>query len=346
VSTSSDTDVVKKIDYPGSGNSSQFSYDGLGRNAQIVENTGGTLTSTQQFIWADNNRREERDASGNVTKQLYTVGQVNINSGTANNYFYTLDHLGSARELTDSTVNVVSCRSYDPFGRAMVYSESVGPSIGYGGYYSHVRSNLDLTITRAYNSTLARWMSRDTESPEPNLFAYVENNPTNYTDPSGRFGTWDFVSHYFYGNGTEVNLGDFGLGKAFQHAVRDTIQQWNEKLANKLKARAKSICAGATGIRSLDLPISEYPNPVTNVGSGGGVFNDLFAVGNSGLFRKAQCHLVADCCHHNFRAECENHFYIIDWFKDPLNLGIEIPGGTIYPITYGWYQDVTISGPF
>ena len=41
-----------KITYPGSGNNSQFTYDGFGRNVEIVETVSGSVTSTKQMVWA------------------------------------------------------------------------------------------------------------------------------------------------------------------------------------------------------------------------------------------------------------------------------------------------------
>jgi YD repeat-containing protein len=41
-----------KIVYPGSGNTSQFAYDALGRNVSIVETVSGSVTSTKPFVWA------------------------------------------------------------------------------------------------------------------------------------------------------------------------------------------------------------------------------------------------------------------------------------------------------
>src|SRR5882762_1909303 len=52
-----------KITYPGSNNFSSFVYDGLSRNASIVETTAGSVTSTKQFVWSGVDRKEERDGS-------------------------------------------------------------------------------------------------------------------------------------------------------------------------------------------------------------------------------------------------------------------------------------------
>ncbi len=52
---------------------------------------------------------------------------------------------------------------------------------------------LSLTRTRAYCSTLGRWLGRDSlaESQGTNLFRYVENCPVSDTDPSGQAPLWE-----------------------------------------------------------------------------------------------------------------------------------------------------------
>ena len=175
-----------KIAYPGTGNYSTFSYDGLGRNVGIVETTAGSVTSTKQFVRQGKDSEEERNASGVVQKQFFARGQMN--GSTA--YFYTLDHLGSICGMTTVGGSFVSQRQYDCFGRPIVLSESVTPDFGYADYYQHARSGLCLALFRAYNPSQAHWLSRDPAAePELNLFYYVANDPLRLVDPLGERGS-------------------------------------------------------------------------------------------------------------------------------------------------------------
>jgi len=45
-----------QINYPGSGNYSQLTHDGLSKNVSIVETVGGSITSTKQFVWCGDQR--------------------------------------------------------------------------------------------------------------------------------------------------------------------------------------------------------------------------------------------------------------------------------------------------
>jgi len=125
---------------------------------------------------------------------------------------------------------------YRMFGEVTQTVGTLASDFQYAGYYYHAPSGLNLTTYRAYNSTLGRWINRDplydlgfksrVQSGEPdspnaplavdssgmskgkissgrvdvgaNLYAYVQNDPTDSTDPSGlrrlkwfeRFGGW------------------------------------------------------------------------------------------------------------------------------------------------------------
>jgi RHS repeat-associated protein len=172
-----------RVTYVGTGNFSQFVYDGLDHNVQIVETRGGSVTNTKQFVWCGNERCETRDATGAVTAQYFVCGQT---IGSAN-YYCSKDHLGSVIELTDSSGSVQASYKYDSWGRTTKLQGSLDSDFQYAGYYFHASSGLCLTVYRAYNSVLGRWINRDPveESAGSNLFAYVRNGPTISIDPSG-----------------------------------------------------------------------------------------------------------------------------------------------------------------
>lgn len=178
-----------EIDYPGTGNKTLFGLDQFSQCSKIDEIVGGTPTSSKRFIWCNMTRCEERDSSGVFTKKFFASGQVN---GTSL-YFYGKDGLGSVRAMTDASGNVQSRNSFDPFGRVTDVDGSVFSDFQYAGMYIHPRSGLNLTLYRAYNSQIGRWLSPDPmgDSQGSNRSIYVGNNPLSGTDALGLYASFD-----------------------------------------------------------------------------------------------------------------------------------------------------------
>jgi RHS repeat-associated protein len=164
---------------------SEFTYNGLNERAKIVEKDNGSVTSTKQFVWCpgDTQPCEERDGSNAVTKRFYAQGEQ-IGSTS---YYYTKDHLGSTREMTDSSGMIHARYDYDPYGRLTKVQGDLDSDFTYAGYYNHSLTGLFATLNRFYDPDLGRWISRDPigESGGINLYSYVVNEPIGWTDPEG-----------------------------------------------------------------------------------------------------------------------------------------------------------------
>ena len=103
---------------------------------------------------------------------------------------------------------VVARYDYDPYGRSTTVLGTTPTDFNFTGLYRHSKSNLDLATYRPYDPDLGRWMSRDpigSGSPflglnpsqlrpraqigerfvGPNLYGYVDNDPTGEVDPLG-----------------------------------------------------------------------------------------------------------------------------------------------------------------
>jgi RHS repeat-associated protein len=118
-----------------------------------------------------------------VTKRFFGQGEQ-ISGGI---YFFTRDHLGSVREMTDNSQSSRVRYDYDPYGRRAKVSGDLDSDFAFTGHYYHSISGLDLTLYRAYDADTGKWLTRDPipERGGMNLYAYVDNNPINYIDLSG-----------------------------------------------------------------------------------------------------------------------------------------------------------------
>ncbi len=110
------------------------------------------------------------------------------------------------------SIESLSQYRYGMYGEVTQTVGTLASDFQYAGYYFHAPSGLNLTVYRAYNSSLGRWINRDPindltfgmmpSAPEPkvpgammmaaapdisqtNPYAYVSNAPIGYTDPAG-----------------------------------------------------------------------------------------------------------------------------------------------------------------
>jgi RHS repeat-associated protein len=170
----------------------EFTYNGLGQRVKIVEKSGGSVVSEKRFIWIPglSQPSEERDASNNATRRFYQQGE----QIAGNSYYFTQDHLGSVREMTDSTGVIRARYDYDPYGRRSANLITVNPleaDFGFTHLYWHGNSGLHAAYYRFYSADQGRWISRDVIAEEdgPNLYTYVKNAPLNDIDILGLCGT-------------------------------------------------------------------------------------------------------------------------------------------------------------
>ncbi len=172
-----------------------YSYDADGARMEKSSGTmywpgpsGATLTET--------------DLTGTVNEEyIYfngaRIARVDRPSGTVHYYFS--DHLGSASVITDALGNITKQDFYFPYGGEITTSTGSDPNhYKFTGKERDTESNLDMFGARYYGSGLGRFMTPDwAEDPDPvpyadlrdpqslNLYGYVRNNPTSFTDEDG-----------------------------------------------------------------------------------------------------------------------------------------------------------------
>lgn len=192
-STTYEWDVDNRLKVINSGtHRTEFTYDGFSRRVRIVEKDNDSVTSDKRLVWNGTQIAEERDSAGTtVTKRYFPQGVsvFNPSSSVFDSFYYTRDHLGSIREVTDSTGAIQARYDYNPYGRRTKVSGDFDADFGFTGHYYQAATGLHLALYRAYDADLGRWLSRDPigEWGGVNLYHYCFNSPTSVVDPDGRF---------------------------------------------------------------------------------------------------------------------------------------------------------------
>jgi RHS repeat-associated protein len=252
----------------------EFIYDGWSR--RVAEKLNGNII--RRWIWDEAELAEERDASGaTVTKRFFPQGEQ-INGV---NYYFTTDHLGSVREMTDSSGTIRARYDYDPYGRRTKVSGDLDADFGFTGHYYHAASGLHLSTYRAYDAGAGRWLSRDPigETSSLNLYNYVTNNPVNSIDPYGTYGIGAIGSGgaesgaglgaggtvflgggVFWGGDQGVNFGGFAGGGAFygDHSAVQFQGQKPRVLGTYAGIGGGGFFTNATCVTDLGGPFKEY----------------------------------------------------------------------------------------
>jgi RHS repeat-associated protein len=173
----------------------EFKYNGRGQMVDIRKLVNGSEISHRRFLWCRGRICEERDGTGSIVTKRYFPQGMRMESGPlSGSYYYTRDHLGSIRDVTDGSGSVRGRYSYDPFGRRSLVTGDVQADFGFAGMFWSSEVALAFTHFRAYEPELGRWLSRDplkdAEAKQgPNLYAYVGNEPIGRIDPAGLAGT-------------------------------------------------------------------------------------------------------------------------------------------------------------
>ena len=105
--------------------------------------------------------------------------------------YYTQDHRGSTRLVTDDAGGPANRYDYSAFGRSLNKSEHVAQDFELGGGRFDDESGLTYMNARYYDDEIAHFISADSIIPrmyDPqshHRYSYTEQDPINFSDPSG-----------------------------------------------------------------------------------------------------------------------------------------------------------------
>ncbi len=165
------------------GVSASFQYDAFGRRRG--KTVGGTSTN---FLYDGSNIIQE--LSGTTPTANLLVGGIDevftrTEGSTAR--YYILDGVASTVAMLNGSGTIQTEYTYEPFGKTTLSGSSSTNAAQFTGREND-GTGLYYYRARYYSPTLQRFISQDPigfTGGDTNLYAYVGNNPINYTDPSG-----------------------------------------------------------------------------------------------------------------------------------------------------------------
>ncbi len=191
------------------GQITSYQYDQIG-NLLSVTLPGGTVVSyvvdgrgrrvgkkinnvfTKRFLYGDALRPvAELDGTGTlINRFVYGDGDVPAYMTKAGiSYRMVTDHVGNVRLVVNATTGAIAQRiDYDSFGNVTFDSSPGFQPFGFAGGLYDQDTGLVRFGARDYTPATGRWTIKDPilfDGGDLNLYAYVGNNPVNFTDPGG-----------------------------------------------------------------------------------------------------------------------------------------------------------------
>jgi RHS repeat-associated protein len=177
-----------------------FAYDPFGRRIKktVSPSGGGSGEETTNYVYDGQNIILEYDQAGIITTR-YTHGP-NIDeplaieftgATTITPYYYHADGLGSITALSNASGNIVQRYEYDSFGNQTITTNgNIKQPFTFTGREYDTETGMYFYRARYYDQKVGRFVTKDPigfAGKDVNLYAYVGNNPGNWSDPLGLF---------------------------------------------------------------------------------------------------------------------------------------------------------------
>ncbi|MCL2313212.1 MAG: RHS repeat-associated core domain-containing protein [Firmicutes bacterium] len=231
-----------------SNNEIQYKYDNDGYRTQKIVNG-----KTTEFVYTKTGIASQKFGN-NIIKWYCPEDEqfANFNyNGT--DYVYIKNMLGDIIGIADFSGNIIVNYTYDSWGKLISITDENGKDVTYDeshigyinplryrSYYYDVETKLYYLLSRYYDAETGRFLNEDdreclkqngfsdTDIDEyNNLYIYCYNNPINYVDEDGRYGTpiqWACaviggVAGRYFGDYVARKFGFVPRGKGWQNAT-------------------------------------------------------------------------------------------------------------------------------
>jgi RHS repeat-associated protein len=185
------------------GTTSLFNYNGDG--ARLKQVVAGVPTTYTQDLAAPLPVVLQAKTGVTTTKYAYSLGTRPIAQNTTAWEYLLPDALGSVRQIADSSGNVTLAKSYEPYGTVLTSTGTATSIFGFSGEQVDSYTGLIYLRARYMQPRLGIFLARDPWSGDVmqpgsmNGWNFVEGNPINRTDPSGRFSAVAIANTVLHG---------------------------------------------------------------------------------------------------------------------------------------------------
>jgi RHS repeat-associated protein len=175
----------------------RFTYDALDRRIGVWVDADGSGSEAGEQTWtvyAGANPYADFDGSGALTyRYLYgpALDQLfaRVDGAGSSTVWYLGDRQGSVRQLVTTDGTVLDALTYDSYGNILSETNAAaGDRFKYTGREYDAVLGMYYYRARYYAPGVGCFTSEDPlgfAGGDTNLYRYVGNNPTNFTDPSG-----------------------------------------------------------------------------------------------------------------------------------------------------------------
>ena len=169
-------------------------YDGSGDSIHYRIPVGQFFTGPMQYPFFVNDHDVSNPTGESIFSNIrvYEDSASNSAGGISVRYVHN-DHLGTPRQVTDSSGKVIWRWDADPFGATLPNEDPDGDGVAtvvnlrFPGQYYDAETGLHYNYFRYYDPTTGRYITSDPIGLRGglNTFVYVSGNPLRFIDPTG-----------------------------------------------------------------------------------------------------------------------------------------------------------------
>ncbi|MGO0060738.1 RHS repeat-associated core domain-containing protein [Brevibacillus fluminis] len=174
------------------GDSASYKYFGDGLLATKLENGKET-----NYVYLNGKVIEEIDENGTVKARNIWGNQLILRKDYAsqNAGYYLFNSHGDVVSIVNEKGAALNTYAYDAWGNILSKTEGMSNPFTYSGEVYDAKTGLYYLRARYYDPSVGRFISEDTYKGQVdnplslNRYAYVENNPLKFIDPTGHWST-------------------------------------------------------------------------------------------------------------------------------------------------------------